>query len=158
MEPEVHIIEQYLQHFRSFFTRTNIRLKRGKEIDILAVDAFGLDRYHIECRVATTRQFKLVPGDAPKKGLDWLLKEKFDHPFVSSDISSVFKTSDYKRVLVVWDASNEALEEAKKKNLEIWKMPEILKEMSRNIRGKGHRDDILRVIDLMSKDEREKPL
>jgi len=159
MEPEVHIIEKYLQETQSLFTITNIRLKGGKEIDLLAIDASGKNRYHIECRIATERSFRLSLGDAPKKGLDYLIKRKFNDPRVSSHVKSIFKSDDYSKVLVVWDVQNEkVIEDAKKRGIEIWLMRDILKELNLNIRCKGYRDDILRTIELMGKEERKKPL
>jgi hypothetical protein len=92
--------------------------------------------------------------------LNYFIGEKFNHTIVSSHVKSVFGKKEYKKVLVVWDVKErEAVEnEAKKHGVEIWYMREILKELALNIRGKGYRDDILRVIELMGKEEREKPL
>ena len=78
MEPEVHIIEKYFQLVRHCFTMTNIRCKRGKEIDLLAIDPQTGEKYHVESRVGTAPSFKIREKDTStskgrphKIGLDY---------------------------------------------------------------------------------------
>lgn len=58
MEPEVHIVEKYLQLVKHWFTMTNVMLGGGKEIDLLALDPRSGEKYHIEVRVAIGRGFR----------------------------------------------------------------------------------------------------
>ena len=76
MEPEVHIIEKYFQLIKRCFTMTNIRLKGGKEIDLLAINPQSGEKYHVEVRVSTTPSFKLRIHDTKLK--DGILKELVD--------------------------------------------------------------------------------
>jgi hypothetical protein len=59
LEPEVHIVERYMQLVKKCFTMTNVMLEGGKEIDLLAVDPVSGENYHIEVRVAIGRGFRL---------------------------------------------------------------------------------------------------
>ena len=58
MEPEVHIIEKYFQEILHCFTMTNIKCKRGKEVDLLAVNPRTGEKYHVESRIDTSPSFK----------------------------------------------------------------------------------------------------
>jgi len=53
LEPEVHIVDRYMQLAKKCFTMTNIMLEGGKEIDLLASNPITGEKYHIEVRVAT---------------------------------------------------------------------------------------------------------
>lgn len=84
-EPEVHIIEKYFQAVLQCFTMTNIRLKGGKEIDLLAINPRTGEKYHIEARVSTTLKIKLKDtytssGKPHRRCLDYFDREKFSHP------------------------------------------------------------------------------
>jgi len=121
MEPEVHIVDRYMQLVKGCFTMTNIMLEGGKEIDILAMNPSTQEKYHIEVRVATGRGFRLRMKDTQTKrgfkhrrGLDTLHAVKFSHSVVTNRIKQIFGSSEYKKVLVVWDVqSNEVVKQAK---------------------------------------------
>ena len=70
MEPEVHIIEKYFQEILHCFTMTNIRCKRGKEIDLLALNPSTKEKYHIEARVTRTG-FKIKKHDTYVRKGNW---------------------------------------------------------------------------------------
>ncbi|HZK56346.1 MAG TPA: hypothetical protein VFC84_19490 [Desulfosporosinus sp.] len=110
MEPEVHIVERYLQLVKHWFTMTNVMLEGGKEIDLLALDPRSGDKYHIEVRVAIGRGFRIrlidsqtKDGRKHKRGLDTLNQIKFSPPAVVDGCREFFGCEEYKRVLVVWD-------------------------------------------------------
>ena len=108
MEPEVHIVERYMQLIKRCFTMTNVMLKGGKEIDLLAIDPRSSDRYHIEVRVATGRGFRVRlvdtqtrDGRKHRRGMDTLNEIKFSPPEVVNSIREIFNGESYRRILVV---------------------------------------------------------
>jgi len=117
LEPEVHIVDRYMQLVKKCFTMTNIMLEGGKEIDLLAFDPITKERYHVEVRVATGRGFRLRMVDTQTKngrkhrrGLDTLNEIKFAHPTVAKVIREIFGSGEYKKVLVVWEVENESVQ------------------------------------------------
>jgi hypothetical protein len=71
LEPEVHIVERYMQLVKKCFTMTNVMLEGGKEIDILAVNPISGEKFHIEVRVVIGKGFRL------KRRLGYLLRFQF---------------------------------------------------------------------------------
>jgi len=115
MEPEVHIIEKYFQEVLHCLTMSNIKCEGNKEIDLLAINPKTFERYHVEARVTTS--FKLRSeathvksgtwkGRSHRNGIDSLAKEKFNHPYVQQKINEIFNTTNYSKVLIVWDETN----------------------------------------------------
>jgi len=160
LEPEVHIVDRYMQLVKGCFTMTNIQLQGGKEVDILAYSPLTQEKYHIEVRVATGRGFRLRMVDTQtkkgykhKRGLDTLNEIKFNHPIVTSKVKQIFGPSEYKKVLVVWDVENDkVVEQAKVKyNIEVWKISDVLNEMMKEVETKPYRNDVLRTVQLISK-------
>jgi hypothetical protein len=158
LEPEVHIVDRYLQLVKGYFTMTNIVLEGGKEIDILAFNPLSQEKYHIEVRIATGKGFRLRMTDTQtkkgykhKRGLDTLNEIKFAHPVVTSKIKQIFDTSDYRKVLVVWNVQNsEVIKQAKAVyDIEVWKMSDILDQIMKRVETKPYRDDILRTLQLV---------
>ncbi len=116
LEPEVHIVERYLQLVRKCFTMTNVMLEGGKEIDLLAVNPISGDKFHIEVRVTIERAFRLrlvdtrtKNGRKHRRGMDTLNEIKFSHPTVAKAVTEIFGNSEYKKVLVVWDVEEESV-------------------------------------------------
>jgi len=162
LEPEVHIVDRYMQLVRKCLTMTNVMLGGGKEIDLLAFNPVSGEKIHIEVRVPTGRGFRLRMKDTQtrngrkhKRGLDTLNEIKFAPPIVVNSVKEIFGSSDYKKVLVVWDAENsEVIEQAKAVyDIEVWKISDVLREMIREIGTRAYRDDALRIIQLISKME-----
>lgn len=159
MEPEVHLVEKYFQEILGCFTITNLRLKGGKEIDLLATNLATGEKYHIECRVATSRGFKLRPEDtytktgrAHRRGLNFFAKEKFNHPAVLEKVRALFGNLNYRKVLVVWDVQDKSVVTQAKElyGIEVWFLKEILVHLTTKINTRGSRDDILRMIELVA--------
>ena len=160
MEPEVHIVDRYMQLVKKCFTMTNIMLEGGKEIDLLAFNPITGEKYHIEVRVATGRGFRLrlidtqtKSGRKHRRGLDTLNDIKFAHPTVVSAAKEIFGGGEYKKVLVVWDVEDSnVIEQAKKPpyNIEVWRIPHIMSELMREVKTKPYRNDVLRTIQLIS--------
>ena len=59
LEPEVHIVDGYMQLVRKCFTMTNVMLEGGKEVDLLAINPVSGEKYHIEVRVTIEKAFRL---------------------------------------------------------------------------------------------------
>jgi len=160
LEPEVHIVERYMQLVKKCFTMTNIMLEGGKEIDLLAIDPISGNRFHIEVRVATGKGFRLRMKDTQTKkgykhrrGLDTLNEIKFVHPVITDKIRQIFGCSEYKKVLVVWDVEESGVIGKTKSlyNIEIWKISDIINELMQEVKSKPYRNDVLRTIQLISK-------
>jgi len=158
LEPEVHIVERYLQLVKKCFTMTNIMLEGGKEIDLLAINPQTNDKYHIEVRIATGRGFCIRMKDTQTKkgykhrrGLDTLNEVKFAHPVVAARVKEIFGTGEYRKVLVVWDVENaEVVNQAKTVyDIEVWKISDILEQTMKRTGTKPYRDDILRTLQLV---------
>jgi hypothetical protein len=160
LEPEVHIVDRYMQLVKKFFTMTNIMLEGGKEIDLLAVDPISKEKYHIEVRVATGKGFRLrlvdtqtKNGRKHRRGLDTLNEIKFAHPTVVSAVREIFGGCEYKKVLVVWDVEDGAVIEQAKSHydIEVWKISNIISELTGEVKSRPYRNDVLRTIQLISK-------
>jgi hypothetical protein len=157
VEPEVHIVDRYMQLVRKCFTMTNIMLEGGKEIDLLAVNPISGEKYHIEVRVTIEKGFRIrmvdtqtKSGRKHRRGLDTLNAIKFK-PVVDA-VTEIFASSEYKKVLVVWNVEGESVIDQAKSvyKIEIWKMSSIISELIREVGTKSYRDDVLRTIQLIS--------
>lgn len=160
LEPEVHIVDRYMQLAKKCFTMTNVMLGGGKEIDLLAFNPVSGGKFHIEVRIATGKGFRLRMKDTQtrngrkhKRGLDTLNEIKFAHPVVNNKIEQIFGSSEYTKVLVVWDIQNsEVIRQAKDVyGIEIWKISDIMEEMIKEVETKAYRNDVLRTLQLISK-------
>jgi uncharacterized Zn finger protein len=160
LEPEVHIVDRYMQLVKKCFTMTNIMLEGGKEIDLLAFDPISNEKYHIEVRIATGRGFRLrlvdtqtKSGRKHRRGLDTLNEIKFAHATVVNAVKEILGSGEYRKVLVVWDVEDSGVIEQTKSiyNIEIWKISEIISELMQEVKTKPYRNDVLRTIQLISK-------
>jgi len=160
LEPEVHIIDRYMQLVKKCFTMTNIMLEGGKEIDLLAFNPLTMEKFHIEVRVATGRGFRLrlvdtqtKSGRKHRRGLDTLNEIKFAHPTVVNAVKQIFGSGEYKKVLVVWDVEDSGVIEQAKSiyNIDIWKMADLMNQLMREVKTKPYRNDVLRTIQLISR-------
>jgi hypothetical protein len=160
LEPEVHIVDRYLQLVKKCFTMTNIMLEGGKEIDLLAVNPISGEKYHIEVRVAIGKGFRLrlidtqtKTGRKHRRGMDTLNEIKFSHPTVVKAVTEIFGSSEYRKVLVVWDVEDESVIEQAKSlySIKIWKISDIMSELIREVGTKSYRDDVLRTVQLISR-------
>jgi hypothetical protein len=159
LEPEVHIVDRYMQLVKKCFTMTNVMLEGGKEIDLLAVNPISGEKYHIEVRVTIEKGFRIrmvdtqtKSGRKHRRGIDTLNAIKF-RP-VKEAVTEIFGNSKYRKVLVVWDVEdNSVIEQAQRSpyNIEIWKISNIMSELIRQVGTKSYRDDVLRTIQLISK-------
>ena len=138
---------------------TNVMLEGGKEIDMLAVNPVSGEKYHIEVRVTIEKGFRIRMVDTQTKrgrkhrrGIDTLDAIKF-RPVIDA-VTEILGSSDYKKVLVVWDVEDESVIERASRspyNIEIWRMSDIMGELTREVGTKSYRDDVLRTIQLISR-------
>lgn len=165
MEPEVHIIEKYFQTILNCSTMTNIRLKGGKEIDLLAIDPKRGVKYHVEARVSTSRSFALrekdtytSKGRAHKRGLDYFAEEKFYHPTVKAKIGELFGDSQYRKILVTWQTphTNLARLADEKFDIKVVSLSFFINELIHRRATVGSRDVVLRTLELISLIEERK--
>lgn len=139
---------------------TNVMLEGGKEIDLLAFDPISYEKFHIEVRVATGRGFRLrlvdtqtKNGRKHRRGLDTLNEIKFSHPTVIKAVKEIFGSSEYRKVLVVWDVEeSRVIEQAKSLyQIDIWKISNIISQLTQEVKTKPYRNDVLRTIQLISR-------
>ena len=158
MEPEVHIVDRYMQLVKKCFTMTNIMLEGGKEIDLLAVNPISGEKFHIEVRVTIVKGFEIRLKDTQTKnghkhgrGVDTLDDIKFKP--VAKAAEGIFSTANYRKVLVVWEVEEKnVIEQARDVyGIEIWKMSDILSELIREVKTKAYGDDVLRTSQLVSR-------
>jgi hypothetical protein len=78
--------------------------------------------------------------------MDTLNAVKFE-PVIGA-VTEIFGSSEYKKVLVVWEVEDESLiEQAQSRyDIEIWKMSDILGELIREIGTKAYWNDALRIV------------
>ena len=135
---------------------------------MLAINPITGAKSHVEVRIATSGSFaldykdKLKPNGRPnKKGLDYFAEKKFNHPCVVKKVKELFGDSPYFKVLIVWSVKNTDAygrmfqEEAYFGwGIHVYFMSEIIENLKNNI-VKGSRDDVLRLIELISLPDKE---
>jgi hypothetical protein len=149
-----------MQLVKKCFTMTSVMLEGGKEIDLLAVNPVSGEKFHIEVRVTIEKAFRLRLKDTQTKngrkhrrGVDTLNEIKFAPQTVLNAVKEIFGTSEYKKVLVVWDVEDESVIEQAKSlySIEVWKISNVMRELILEVGTKSYRDDVLRTIQLISR-------
>lgn len=143
METTEKIVESYCRYVKGWFTIPNIKCQGQYEIDLLAVDTKNpeINRYHIECGVSisgsysklTTKAFSTedlkdrVKAAGQRRTLDYFIHRKFEVPEVLVELEKYgFQQGNYSRVIVTWDATEDARIKAKENGVEIWDLPDLL--------------------------------
>lgn len=149
LEPEVSLIEKYLQTVRKCFTMTNIRCKGRKEIDLLAVDPKTGEIFHVESHVWTNRRLNSTE-------LKELVDKKFSDPEVKEKVTEFFGESDYRKWLVVspQNVNQELNEYARKLGIEIKYIELMVRTIMRKMGRLGSRDHILRTLEIVKLKEK----
>jgi len=139
-------------------------MRACKEIDLLAVNPIDRRKYHIESRISTTfklreKATKKTNGDTHRDGLDYFKAEKFEHRAVLTKIKELFGDSSYNKVLVVHDTErpiSSFIEKAFENfGIHILLMKDIIADLKEQVKVKGSRDDIMRLVELIAFEERE---
>jgi len=150
MDPNEHLVEQYVRIVKKCFTMTNIKFGNNREIDILAIDASG-KAYQIEI-------------DIHKGGLQWgpcgsdgytpeQYKQKKFNKKTKDFIREEFGLRKTEDIWVCWGIHpkrrESALKKAKKANIKIWECGDILKELLDKIEQTRYYDDITQSLSLV---------
>jgi hypothetical protein len=121
----------------------------------------------VEARVSTT--FSLKEKDTYSKrgnlkiphrdGIDFFHREKFNHQFVREKIQEIFGNSKYCKILVVWNTEDnfaQLPQIAKQKyDFEVRGLRGIIHDLTQKRVTFGSRDDVLRIMELVSLVEHE---
>ena len=170
METTEKIVESYCRYVKHWFTIPNIKCKGQYEIDLLAVDTTdpkALHRYHIECGVSISGSFskltakkfspdrlkERVEAAGQRRTLGYFLERKFNVPAVHDELKTYgFSGGNYKRVIVTWDATDEARKIAKSEGVELWEFPSLLHEIAdaHRVHRTYFTDDTARTIQLFA--------
>jgi len=142
---------------------TNIQCEGRKEIDLLAINPVSGKKFHVESSVKTSPNLFLTyegtnaKGKPDRKRLDYYHEKKFDHSAVVEKVKELFGDTDYHKILVVWavaetDAMGENFKSyaSHKYGIEIHSIMELISVLMEKGTTKGSRDDISRLIELMS--------
>ena len=168
METTEKVVESYCRYVKEWFTIPNIKCPGQYEVDLLAVDTKNprkLGRYHIECGVSisgsysklTTKEFssdrlkQRVEAAGQRRTLDYFIKRKFNIPEVIAELAKYgFVPGNYQRVIVTWDATDDARQLAQEQDIEILDFPDLLHKIADAHREqkKYFTDDTARTIQL----------
>jgi len=170
METTEKVVESYCRYVKQWFTIPNIKCRGQYEIDLLAVDTTdsnALGRYHIECGVSisgsfsklTTKEFsqerlkQRVEAAGQRRTLGYFIERKFDVTQVLEELDKYgFAPGNYTRVIVTWDATDQAREMAAKQDIVLWYFPHLLQEIADAHRKRRtyFTDDTARTIQLFA--------
>lgn len=148
MEPEVSLIEKYLQTVCKCFTMTNIRCRGQKEIDLLAINPKTEEKFHVESSVWTNRRLN-------SSSLAKLVDKKFNDLRVKEKIGEFFGKSDYRKWLVVspQDENPQLDKYAGSLGIEIWYIEVMVRMIMRKMCRYGSRDHVLRTLEIVKQKE-----
>lgn len=162
MDASERIVEAYVRAVRGCLTSANVRCDDNKELDLLAVAPDGT-RYHIETTVSTSNLFskitsKVISKEKQKtkkahyrRTIDFFDKEKFNHPSLAKTLARFgFVEGQYRKVIVTWGATSGALAEAKCHGLEVWYLPDIIRELLETAGHSGYLSGDERIFQLIS--------
>jgi hypothetical protein len=109
------------------------------EVDLIAADKDGV-KAHIE--IARNK-----PGSSEQR--------KFESPEVIKGLSEVygFDANLCRKIIVAWNAEETAIKTAKERGVEIWLLPELIKEIESHFREESgyYRDDAITTLHLAAK-------
>ena len=150
METTEKVVEAYVRYVKGWATIPNLKCKRHHEIDLLAIDPKSNERYHIESTVSVSRGFSKLTADPfdeeayrQKKKLAKLRRtieffhlRKFSPTEIVEELTEYgFREGDYHRIVVTWDWTPEADEQAKGFDIELWSFQDILQKIAAAIEG-----------------------
>jgi len=168
METTEKVVEAYVRYIKGWATIPNIKCKGQYEIDLLAIDPKTGDRYHIESTVSVSRGFSkltALPFDPEKlkervqvarqrRTVGFFHERKFSPPPVVQKLKEFgFEEGKYGRIVVAWDWTPEAEEQAASLGIRLWRFPDILNRISETLEGTRtyFTDDTLRTLQLFAR-------
>jgi hypothetical protein len=161
LEPEVHVVERWLQFSHQCLTATNVKAEGRREIDVLGYNPRSKKGVHVECSCKVGHFINIRKpfthnGKVYQNELRYFLTEKFAHPDVEKTVYQFFGTTNYSRTLVVWGISDpEENYAASQLGIQLKSIYEVMDEVRQAIRiqRRGHRDDVLRILEFLVKDD-----
>lgn len=168
METTEKIVEAYVRYVKDCATIANIKCPGQYEIDLLAINLISGERYHIESTVSvsgaysklTTKPYdpellkQRVKVAGQRRTIGYFTQRKFSAPGVRETLRKYgFRRGNYQKIIVTWSATEDAKKVAKKKGIEIWYFPELMKQIRDEIKeGRTYFvDDTLRTLHLFDK-------
>jgi len=168
VETTEKIVEAYVRYVKGWATIANIKCPGQYEIDLLTIDMKNGNRYHIESTVSVSRSYSKLTAKpysreqlrergkaaGQRRTIDYFAKTKFSAPGVKETLRKYgFKKGNYKKIIVAWSATEEARKKAKKRAIELWYFPELMKQIRDEIKdGRMYFvDDTLRTLHLFDK-------
>lgn len=162
------IVEAYVRYLKDWATIPNIKCPGQHEIDLLAVDPQSGKRFHIESSVSISSSFSKLTAKPyseddfkvrtkqpqQRRTLGYFVNKKFDAKGVIDTLRVYgFKRGNYSKVIVTWDATDEAKKKARDQKIELWYFPEIMAKIANKVKDrKTHfTDDTLRTLHLYSR-------
>jgi len=168
METTEKIVEAYVRYVKRWATIPNIGCGGQKEIDLLAIDPVTNERYHIETSVSissgfsklTTKAFTTgdhkdrVKAATARRTLGFFIEEKFEpHSVANALLELGCDPPNVHRIIVTWDATPEAEQEATSRGISVWKFPELMGQIADEAaKGSAYfSDDTLRTLMLFAR-------
>lgn len=173
METTEKVVEAYVRYIKGWATIPNIKCKKQYEIDLLAIDPTNLARYHIESTVSVSRGFSkltALPFDPEKlkervqvarqrRTVGFFHERKFSPAAVVQKLKEFgFEEGKYARIVVAWDWTPEAEQQANSWGITLWRFPALLDEIVQSFSKTRQyfSDDTLRTLHLIARSHLEK--
>lgn len=165
METTERIVEAYVRYVRGCATIPNIRCEGGYEIDLLAIHPVTHERYHIEVGVSVSGSFSKLTGEpfspaalqdpkrkpGQRRTVGFFKEKKFGPPAVLRTLERYgFRKGNYRKVIVSWGWTDEAAQQARADNIELWDLRDLMREIVDTYRNQRSyfTDDTLRTLHL----------
>jgi hypothetical protein len=162
METSEKIVEHFVRLVKRWYTISNLKGNNNKEVDIICMDDKG-QKHHIEVGIsiennfilkgeAGSNDFKLVNGKKKwsiTNSVDYYLDHKFNDPDTIAILADYGIANNYEKIIVTWsDPGPKVINYALIKDIKIWVLQDMMKEMERYTKKTGHTDDVIRMIQL----------
>jgi len=175
METTEKVVEAYVRHIKGWATIPNVKCAGQYEIDLLAIDPVEGGRYHIESTVSVSRSFDKLTADSfdptaykervkkvrQRRTIGFFHERKFSPPEVVGRLVDFgFEAGKYDRIVVAWDWTPEAEDQAAGLGIILWSFQNILRELIEDLGGTRtyFTDDTLRTLQLLARSRPTEPL
>jgi hypothetical protein len=96
-----------------------------------------------------------VSQSTARTKLGYFENKKFGSPEIIKELCGIYGFDDnaYRKIIVVWNAEEEAVRTAIEHGIEVWLLPELIQEIEGKFREESgpYRDDIIRTLHLAAK-------
>jgi hypothetical protein len=168
METTEKVVEAYVRYVKRWATIPNVGCGGQKEIDLMAIDPVTNERYHIETSVSISSGFSklttkpFASGDhkhrikaaGARRTLGFFIEEKFEPQSVAEALMQLgCDPPNVQRVIVTWDATPDAEQQAAAHGIAVWKFPDLMREIAdQAAQGNAYfNDDTLRTLMLFAR-------